>query len=240
MDAQFSEIQLAYSITREIEDRVVFSNLKMGIPVMSNRREEAEGDYDTTYQGKLAAVFLQYKLPEYMIRSNAKEWEEMGKKEYYRVQIYPNDQSPQHNYLCSLAQKDARNKVYYCAPAFVKYSDYELLHRIFNVAEHSVFVDCNHLPKISGNERHNICYQISPKRMVMHSETRTLEIMQGWHSVLYDEEAYYENIGEFISNMWQREEQFGSPFWAESEKEILRSIGLGLAERGIHLLLVRV
>lgn len=240
MDAQFSEFQLAYSITGEIEDRIIFSNLKMGIPMRSNQREAAEGDYDKTYTGKVAAVFLQYKLPEYMIRSNAKEWEEMGEQEYYRFQIYPDDQSPQHNFLCALSKKDSRNKVYYCAPAFVKYSDYELLHRIRNVAEHSVFVDCAHLPEIAGNEKHNICYQIYPKRMVMHSKPRELAIIQGWSGILEEEQACYENISAFVRAMWGQDELSDSSFWKESELELLRSIGLSYAERGIHLLLLRV
>ena len=241
MDAQFSEFQFAYSITGEIEDRIVFSNLKMGIPVRSSLREEEEGEYDQTYTGKVAAVFLQYKLPEYMIRSNAREWEEMGEQEYYRFQIYPEDQSPQHSYLRSIAEKDPRNKVFYCAPAFVKYSDYELLHSIRNVAEHSVFVNCGNLAKVEGNKKQNICYQIYPQRMVTQLQTKELEIIQGWHRVLGEENesASYENIGEFVQTMWDHTEQAASTFWKSSEKEILRSIGLTCAERGIHLLLLR-
>lgn len=46
METKFSEFQFAYSVTREIEDKIFFSSLDLGMPHILNQRQEAVGGYD--------------------------------------------------------------------------------------------------------------------------------------------------------------------------------------------------
>lgn len=240
MRAEFSEFQFAHSVTREIEDRLVFTNLNPGLPYIPNQRQEAAGGYDVAFEGPVYAVFLQYKLPEKLKRNTAKEWKEMGRP-YFRIDIYPAERSAQHNGLCNLARKNEKNKVYYCAPAFIEADKFSGYCQMRCVAHNSVFIDCRSLPYITGKETHNICYCVNPPYMVMHSEPYHGKMELGWNAVLkqqFNEDTVScQTIYEFIRNMESEEW-----FWREAEGNAgtaLQKIGAALAAEGIQLLLLR-
>ncbi len=241
MEAQFGEFQFAYSITREIEDKIIFSNLGLGMPHIPNLREEQGGGFDVSFKGNIVSVFLQYKIPEKLTRSTASEWREMSGKKYYRFHLYPASHSPQHNNLCRLARKSRRNQVFYCAPAFIEYEQLADFHNLRCVSQNSVFINCYYLPEIEEDDRHNICYKINPEAAVMNSEPRQINMKLGWPDIYRDIQKYkYEDMYEFLR---YKEEELH----LHNDREEMRTVGKTLsrigrsyAKEGVHMLLLKV
>lgn len=235
MEVQFSEFQFAYSVTREIENRIMFSSLNLGMPHIPNQRDEALGGYDVRFQGdRMVSIFLQYKLPVKLTRSNANEWDEFH-RDYYRIMIYPDNESHQHNNLRELARADRRNQVYYCAPAFTSEAELEHFHNTYMVAQNSGFINCYNLLPINGSDKHNICYTISPYKAVMHSEREEIEIKSGWEWAL-DNKMKYNSLDEFLGYI---SEFCGIRIPSEDRLFGLKTISDYFNGKGIHMLLVR-
>lgn len=235
MKVRFSEFQFAYSVTREIENRIMFSSLNLGMPHIPNQRNEATGGYDVCFQGdRMVSIFLQYKLPVKLTKSNAKEWDEF-QRDYYRIAIYPDSESQQHNNLWKLAQANRRNQVYYCAPAFTSEAELEYFHSTNTVAKNSGFINCYNLSSINGSDKHNICYTINPKRAVMHSERKEIEIISGWGWAL-DNKMKYDSLGEFIDSI---SDFCGVQVSKEDSFFSLQTIADYFNRQGVHMLLVK-
>ena len=200
--AGFSEIQFSYSVIREIEDRLVFGNV--GIPFIPSTRDEGSLGYDVRFDGPVSAYFLQFKIPEYLHKRSANEWD-LFNKSYFRFSLYPDNISKQHNLLVNLAE-EPRNSVYYCAPGFVKSSEYEMLHRSRSVSAHSAFISVKGLDRIKDGEKHVIVYRITPLKCYMMSEPAEINSVQGWgslleHSLRFD--YFYNSIEHFAEETWR-------------------------------------
>lgn len=235
METKFSEVQFAYSVTREIEDKILFSSLDLGRPHIPNQRQEAVGGYDVAFHGtSLISIFLQYKLPIKLTRSNATEWAEFN-QDYFRIKIYPDSDSHQHNILCDIARRDRRNQVFYCAPAFTEDAELSEHHSRREVANHSVFINCYDLPFINGSENHNICYTMNPvTRTTMHSKSYFIKANHGWKWTDSCNEKY-SNLHEFVSNV---SEEYHINVTGESEESDLKTISNHFVEKGLHMLLL--
>lgn len=235
MEAKFSEFQFAYSVTREIENRIVFSSLNLGMPHIPNQRDEASGGYDVNFQGdRMVSIFLQYKLPVKLTRSNATEWNEF-KQDYFRITIYPDSESHQHNNLYKLAHEDRRNQVYYCAPAFISEAELECFHSTNMVAQNSGFINCYNLFPINGSDKHNICYTIDPRNAVMHSERKEIEIKSGW-GWASDNKMKYDSLGEFVDHISKL-----CDIQIPNEDRLfgLKTISDHFSRQGVHMLLLK-
>lgn len=237
MKASFSEFQFAYSVTREIEDKILFGRWKLGMPRIINQVEEAKCGYDAAFKGRVVSLFLQYKVPEKLTKKSAKQWRDM-KAPYYRFDIYPADLSPQHNLLCDLARRDIKNRVFYCAPAFVLYDELCKYHKSRMVAGNSVFINCRNLDIITGSDKHNICYTLSPKKCKMYSEPVQAMIQSGWQEILKTTADYsYENVEDFVNTMT---EAGYADKKAETIPEKLSKIAEEFSEKGVHILLLKI
>lgn len=237
MECKFSEFQFAHLITREIEDKIIFSNLGLGMPRIPNQVEEANGGYDVSFHDPIVSVYLQYKLSEKLTQRPAKEWDEFGKKEYFRIKIYPDNLSKQHNTLVELAGKSRKNQVFYCAPAFTEMSEMQDYYDKREVANHSAFIRCYGLTKISGDDQHNICFTIDPKKTIMHSEPIEAKMDVGWESVIdisYDRQ--YDNIREFMNEI---SEQNNIQLGRNEVSDDLLNISEFFASKGMHMMLLK-
>lgn len=238
METKFSEFQFAYSITREIEDQLVFSGLGLGMPAIPNQRVEALFGYDVKFKGPIISLFLQYKLPVKLTRRNAKEWPEFN-REYFRISIYPDNESHQHNILCDIARQDRRNQVFYCAPAFTEELELYDYHNAHQVAQNSVFINCYELPQINGSDEHNICYAIDPEDAIMHSEPFGIDAKNGWKWIS-DESERYGSVEEFISIS---SEKYRIPVNKVIEEDSigakLRILSDFFISKGIHMMLLQ-
>lgn len=238
MECKFSEFQFSHVITREIEDKIIFSNLGLGMPRIPNQVEEANGGYDVSIHGSIVSVFLQYKLSEKLTRKSAKEWDKFGSREYFRFKIYPDNKSKQHNTLVELAQKSKKNQVFYCAPAFTEMSEIEDYYNNREVALHSAFIHCYGLSKITGDDKHNICFRINPKVSRMHSEPIEATIDIGWKSVIeLPSDRRYNNIYDFMSEI---SEQYNIQLGKKKTADDLLNISKFFTSKGILMMLLKV
>lgn len=233
MEANFSEFQFAYFITKEIEDRVYFSNLPLQAPYIPNQVEESAGGYDVSFTG-FVSIFLQYKLPIMLTRKNAKEWSDF-QREYFRIKIYPDADSHQHNSLVELANRERRNQVFYCAPAFIKDSDLYQFHMTQTVAVNSVFINCYGLQRIVGNDKHNICYTVDPDRSIMYSVPTETKINRGWEG-LEDKSQKYEDIKEFVHSISRLHK---INIAEDNIKDDLKEISNYFISNGVHMILLK-
>lgn len=235
METKFSEFQFAYSISREIEDKIMFSSYNLGVPTFPNQVEEGRLGYDVRFEG-FKAVFLQYKIPIKLTRSTAKEWPDFN-REYFRIELYSNDESPQHNLLHALAQNN-KNKVYYCAPAFTEVAEFIDLHNKRKVSDNSAFINVHSLSRILGAERHRIVYQIKPLISFMHSELKRAEIKMGWENIISElSNTPYKNIEEFAESFREYAQTLTQSY--DNPLEFLIKISHALALEGIQLLLLK-
>ncbi|ENU5815649.1 hypothetical protein ACE34P_003249 [Vibrio fluvialis] len=117
MKPDFSEFSYGYAVTEELA-----SSLKahlIGSPIFPSLYEEGQsgGGYDVKLPTSGSALFLQFKLSDYLERANAKEHRDglMGVP-YYRMHIRPTRHSDQHNLLLDLERSG--ETVFYIAPEF--------------------------------------------------------------------------------------------------------------------------
>lgn len=198
MKAGFSEIQYLYGATREIECGAGFDKKRFGTPYFPNQIREGKCGYDVRLNGPFYTLFLQYKIPEYFVKNTAKFWNEYGCP-YYRIKLWRKSISNQHNILVDLAQSSHRNHVYYCAPQFIKWSDFEENYNNHTIMENSVLIDVSCLKRIDDNEQHYITY--INNECTMHSFRNEGVLYQGVSDCLNYDIPPYRNIEQFIGFM---------------------------------------
>lgn len=113
---EFSEFSYGYCVT---ENLALGAGPLVAAPVFPSLLEEGQPGvgYDVRLQRPGAALFLQFKLVEQMVRGNAKE-AKLGNflPPFYRMHLRSRAISDQHQSLISLEQ--AGNEVFYAAPSF--------------------------------------------------------------------------------------------------------------------------
>ena len=117
MKPDFSEFSYGYAVTEELA-----SSLKaqlVGSPIFPSLYEEGQkgGGYDVKLPASGMALFLQFKLSDFLERTNAKEHRDgVMNVPYYRMHIRPTKHSDQHNLLLEL--EGSGETVFYIAPEF--------------------------------------------------------------------------------------------------------------------------
>lgn len=117
MKPDFSEFSYGYAVTEELASSL---NARLiGSPIFPSLYEEGQkgGGYDVKLPTSGRALFLQFKLSDYLERRNAKECRErVMDVPYYRMHIRPTKHSDQHNLLLDL--ENSGERVFYIAPEF--------------------------------------------------------------------------------------------------------------------------
>lgn len=205
MITEFSETQFSFGITRELEDDIVWRSL--GYAKFPTLREEAELGYDVSFDHGIHAIFLQYKVPKYLKRSNAKQWE-VFQKPYYRFHIYKRSISNQHQKLYELSLRHP--KTYYCSPGFHSFDDYYKYRSSSSISQHSIFIPVRGLGAIRDNERHFIAYNINPNVFYMFSEPKEVKGIRGYKELLYSDQRYdsLKALTNFIYKSFSEEKKF--------------------------------
>ena len=219
MKAGFSEIQYLYGATREIECGEGF-NRRFGTPYFPNQIREGKLGYDVKLSAPFYTLFLQYKIPEYFVKDTAKFWYEYGCP-YYRIKLWKKNISNQHNILIDLAQSDPRNHVYYCAPQFIKLSDFEKNYDDHTIIKNSVLIDVSHLKRIEDNVQHYITY--INNRCTMHSFRNEGILYHGISDCLKYDIDPYRSMDQFIGQMYER---FGFLYRNENIFDVFHKLGI--------------
>jgi len=196
MRVGFSELQFAYSCTRELEKGALFPSI--GVPYFPSLYEESRIGADVVFGTPISPVFIQYKVAEYMVRSDATYRKLFGKK-FFQFPIYPANKSPQHNLLVNLSLRQPY--VYYCSSTFQSYNEFELSHISQTVVSRSIFIPVRGLPHNVGSNRHNIVFQLSPLKGYWCSDPMKIELSD-WDEVVADvmNKQFYINYDESFPN----------------------------------------
>lgn len=175
MICKFSETQFMFGILHELVSQCWKPEKAWSTVKFPTQREEKKKGYDCTIEGAVRSLFFQFKVPEKKTTANAKHWSTFGAP-YYKFKIWPDSMTPQHNKLVDLAKEDPRNKVYYCSPGFHTNEEFNENYANKRLSTQSIYVPCGSLPKISGEDWHDICYTLAPARIYkMHSEEFSIE-----------------------------------------------------------------
>jgi hypothetical protein len=167
MRPSFSELQYSYSVTKEIEDKML--PISLGVPYFPSLREEYRKGYDVLFNTSVAPIYLQYKVSDFMQTKRANHWDLFNDK-YYKFDIYHPSKSPQHNLLKDLSKINTH--VYYCASAIFKYEDFTRFHLSKQICRNSVFINFNQLPIIF--DKHTIIFNKSKTKGYFCSEPKEI------------------------------------------------------------------
>ena len=236
MRSSFSEISFAHIITKEIEDKVIFSSFNLGMPYFPTQNAENDLGYDVCLKGELVALFIQYKTSEKYVRKSAKYWMEFG-SEYFKFDIYADNMSPQHNLLVQLAKKE-KNNVFYCAPAFIEYEKMVEFYNNKQVSKNSIFVNCRSLKEIQGDEKHDICFTINPVRCIMHSsDFFVVDDVFIDMDKLVEQATHFKNIYDFF---YECRSVFNNDIIvSDNISNSFSNIADYLESRGIHFIIIK-
>ena len=103
-----------------------------------------------------ASFFIQFKLSDRLIRSNATYWG-VHSGPYFRMDITPLSRSPQHNLLKDLNGRGEDN-VYYVAPYFYMMSQFDDAYVSNSICERSLMVPLSGLPRLNDYEAHHLTF----------------------------------------------------------------------------------
>lgn len=129
-----------------------------GTPLLPSTREEGKLGFDLKIIPKSGyPIFLQFKLADYLKRSNSKYIKDGSYDEpYYRVAIYNQNRSRQHNILWDLADKG--EQVSYVAPIFHTQNDFDKNFTSSGIYKGSAFFNLCDLPRLDDNLDHDIVF----------------------------------------------------------------------------------
>lgn len=174
MDCQFSETQFAFGLTYELL-QILNPSSGWSAPCFPTQIDEAKLGYDCKLKGPVRTLYLQFKVSEKKVRSNASFWKVHGCQPYYEFKVRPDNVSQQHNLLVKLAKADPRNMVYYCAPCFYENDKYSEFFKHKKIASNTIFFDCKNIKCISGNDKHFITYKEDKRVAYFHSDPTQIE-----------------------------------------------------------------
>ena len=185
MIAGFSEFSFGFAFLHEYVNR----NPELtAAPELPSLRKEAAAGWDAglTVQGH--PKFFQFKLSEYLSRSNARQWN-CHHRPYYRFRITPQSKSDQHNRLRRLANKG--NDVLYAAPMFHEIEEFNRNFQASQVTTRSMWVPVQNLRDINGDDAHCITFS-STQILWWHSEPERIEGK-------FSAQEHYETTSEMIT-----------------------------------------
>lgn len=157
MNPDFSEFSYGYAVTEEL-----VASLKASVvaaPVFPSLYEEGKkGGYDVKIPLAGKPIFLQFKLSNYLERTNSKEHRDgLLSVPYYRMYLRPTKHSDQHNLLLDL--EGSGETVFYIAPEFHLPSELNNFYLTKVVVANSAAFsprDIGHLP---DDEEHYVVFE---------------------------------------------------------------------------------
>ena len=188
----FSEFSFGFAFLHE------YVNHNPGLtaaPELPSLREEAMEGWDAklTFQGH--PKFFQFKLSEYLCRSNASQWP-CHNRSYFRFHITPLDKSDQHNRLWDLA--NGGYDVLYAAPMFHKIEEFNQNFRAGQITFESIWLPVQCLDRIDEDDDDPHCITFSRTRINgiwkvrWHSEPKRIEGK-------FSAEEHYDTTNEMIT-----------------------------------------
>lgn len=176
MKSQFSEFTYGFAITNELVK--FLGSMVTSCPIFPSLLEEGRsgGGYDLNIDLTGKPIFLQFKLSDYLERTNSSEWS-LFNSAYYRFKLMPLSYSQQHNMLLDLER--AGNDVYYSAPKFNTNLDLNNNYLTDSIINESIFITPLSIGTLPDDKEHKIVFQHDCRNVYLCSEPEKIEYIQG-------------------------------------------------------------
>lgn len=159
MRPNISEYSYGYALTDEL---IHWHGTRLtAAPVFPSLYQEGQagGGYDVRLDRPGFPLFLQFKLADYLIRSNAREaLSGLMTIPYYRMHIRASRQSQQHEMLLELESGD--QEVYYSAPAFHEPRELNDAYSRHQVKQRSLWLRPSWIGPLPDGDDHYIAFQL--------------------------------------------------------------------------------
>ena len=231
MRPDISEFSYGYALTDEL---IHWQGTPIiAAPVFPSLYQEGQpgGGYDVMLQRPGIPLFIQFKLADCMVRTNAQEAKNnLFVPPFYRMHIRPIRQSSQHEMLLDL--ENDGNDVFYCAPAFHKPEELNDAYLHHQVSNKSLWIEPSIIGPMPDNGNHHVAFQF-PGNHYFCSDPQFLEI-RGDFEEFSDKivESYREkgkialledslnHLADTLKNISQKRKDISSEARLLSEKEL--------------------
>ncbi len=173
MKPNISEFSYGYALTDELIHW--HGTTITAAPVFPSLYKEGKkgGGYDLLLDRGGIPLFLQFKLADCMVRSNAREVQQGHFAcPFFRMHLRPSRHSNQHEMLLDLENQD--NEVYYSAPAFHELDDLNDAYLNHQVRQRSIWIKPSVIGPLPDDRDHHVAFQV-PGPVVVCSEPRKID-----------------------------------------------------------------
>ena len=198
MNPNFSEFSYGYAVTEELV--TAMKAAVVAAPVFPSLYEEGKkGGYDVKIPLMGKPVFLQFKLSEYLERTNAKEHRDgVLTVPYYRMHLRPTRHSDQHNLLLDL--EASGETVLYIAPEFHLPTELNIYYLNKSVLTNSAAFSPQGIGPLPDDDAHYIVFKRGSSHAFMCSD-KPVEIVktslkEGLAPLLSEREIQARELGE--------------------------------------------
>lgn len=190
-------------------------NFISGVPVIPSTRIEAKvGGWDAKIPMRGIDYYYQFKMPYYFKRKSKRICMSQSMP-CFMFEIYDKQQFKQHNDLCRIANS-LNNLVFYVAPKFKSYNEYEHSFYSSTIINNSKFIPLSQCTPYSGtstNSKHYISYDV-------HSSSQFLQCSDPKKGIGYDGESAKEII---INSMLANSTEL-SPDYFRARLDVVQTI----------------
>lgn len=155
MKCEFSESSYAFSLVSELVRTGELGSI-VAAPIAPSTHEEGKEGYDIKLFRKGKPLFLQFKIPDYIVQKRSSSTSPYDSP-FYRVKMWNRQVSDQHNVLKKLSDANP-GTVFYVAPTFHELGKFNLFYMSSSMAKNSAFFSLNNLPFIKDDDDHHIYY----------------------------------------------------------------------------------
>ena len=179
MKIGYTEFSFGYAFTENLIRAV--SSSPAGAPVFPNLKQEAQLGYDVRIDFPGCPLFLQYKLPELMVRKSAAEISKYTLQginiPFFRISLMKRNLSKQHELLIELENRSP-NTVYYSAPSMCNVEAFNEAYTSAKVHCQSVFFSPKSIGPLSDDQQHVIAYRNGLNYAWLRSDPRKIPALQ--------------------------------------------------------------
>lgn len=157
-EADFNESTYGMYLTYEIQKWLYIQGDLDGIALQPTLRDEADLGYDTAIPRSWGMLYLQFKMPRYIRRSNGNEYGTF-REPYFRFSVKTDITSNgkiQHNLLFELESRG--ESVFYAAPAFLTIDEITQYAWNDGMYTNSVFPRPSDLGRVDPGSKHCFAY----------------------------------------------------------------------------------
>lgn len=178
MKLGYTEFSFGYAFTENLIRSTLLGTASA--PFFPNLIQEAQLGYDVHIDLPGFPLYLQYKLPELMVRDTAKEISKYALPglytPFFRMNLMKRDLSHQHELLIVL-EKRHPNSVYYVAPCMESIDDFNGAYNLANIHCRSFFFSPMSIGHLPDDQQHVVAYRDGLKRAWLCSEPHEINFL---------------------------------------------------------------